>query len=122
MYQTLRKGEIPIMTNLLLLLFALPVATIIIASILETVLKNPIAVGALAFAIYLIVAFAVFDASFLIFVILYTILAFVSAVITRVILNLVEDDTTTCPNQDNNNTDTATSCGCGTRCMRGYYR
>lgn len=110
------------MTNLLLLLFALPVATIIIASILETVLKNPIAVGALAFAIYLIVAFAAFDASFLIFVILYTILAFISAVITRAILNLVNDDDSTCPNQGNDNSDTGNGCGCGTRCMRGYYR
>ena len=71
------------MGNLLLLLFALPIATIIIASVLETILKNPIAVASLIFAIYLIVAFAAFDATFLVYVILYTILAFVSAVITN---------------------------------------
>ena len=59
--------------DFLLLLFALPIATIIIASVLETVLRNPIAVAALTFAIYLIVAFAAFDATFLIYVILYTI-------------------------------------------------
>lgn len=136
MYKTIRKGEIHIMGNLLLLLFALPIATIIIASILETVLKNPIAVAGLAFAIYLIVAFAIFDASFLIYVILYTILAFVSAVITRAIINLInqsddEDGSTGgcgcgCGNNNAvviNNTDD-TGCGCSRRARyyNRYYR
>ena len=61
-----RREEIHTMGNLLLLLFALPIATIIISSIAETALESPIAVAALAFAVYLVVAFAAFDASFLI--------------------------------------------------------
>lgn len=114
--------------NFLLLLFALPIATIIIASVLETVLKNPIAVAALTFAIYLIVAFAVFDANFLVFVILYTILAFVSAVITRAIINLINNDDKDNHSNDNNcnnnnNENNNSSCGCNNRYYNNrYYR
>ena len=119
------------MGNLLLLLFALPVATIIIASILETLLNSPLKVTALAFAIYLIVAFAAFDASFLIYVIGYTILALISAVITRVIINFIndDDDDEGCGcgcgcNMSNNdiivqNTNPTDNCGCG--CQNRYY-
>lgn len=67
----------------LLLFFALPVATIILAVVLQKILKCPILVAATFFAIYLIVAFAIFDSSFLIFVIVYTILAYISAHLTR---------------------------------------
>lgn len=107
--------------NFLLLLFALPIATIIIASVLETVLKSPISVAALTFAIYLIVTFAAFDATFLVYAILYTILAFVAAVITRAIINLINDDDDNiveCPN-NNNNDNTNNTCGCG--CNNRYY-
>lgn len=67
----------------LLLFFALPVATIILAIVLQKILKCPILVAATFFAIYLIVAFAIFDASFLIFVIAYTILAYIAAYLTK---------------------------------------
>ena len=48
----------------LLLFFALPVATIILAVVLQKILKCPILVAATFFAIFLIVAFAIFDSSF----------------------------------------------------------
>ena len=70
--------------NILLLFFALPVATIILAIVLEKILRCPILTAATFFAIYLIVAFAVFDATFLVFVIAYTILAFITAVIAEI--------------------------------------
>lgn len=116
--------------DFLLLLFALPIATIIIASVLETVLRNPIAVAALTFAIYLIVAFAAFDATFLIYVILYTILAFISAVITRAVINLIhdDDDNDIIDNGNNNNNgnngnNNNSSCGCNNRLYNNrYYR
>jgi len=118
--------------DFLLLLFALPIATIIIASVLETVLRNPIAVAALTFAIYLIVAFAAFDATFLIYVILYTILAFISAVITRAVINLIhdDDDDDIIDNGNNNNNGNNSNnnggnsgCGCNNRYYNGkYYR
>lgn len=69
--------------NTLLLFFALPVATIILAIVLEKILRCPILTAATFFAIYLIVAFAAFDSSFLIFVIAYTIIAFITAVIAE---------------------------------------
>lgn len=116
------------MGNLLLFLFALPVATIIIASILETIIKSPISVALLAFAIYLIVAFAAFDASFLIYVILYTALALIAAVITRVILNFINDEDDDiiidggCNNNNNNNNNGSCGCGCNNRYLGRYYR
>lgn len=69
--------------NTLLLFFALPVATIIFAVVLQKILRCPILTAATFFAIYLIVAFAVFDSSFLVFVIAYTILAFIAALIAE---------------------------------------
>lgn len=75
--------------NTLLIFFALPVATVILAIVLQKILKCPLLVAATFFAIYLIVTFAFFDASFLVFAILYTILAYVTAVLTRWICRLI---------------------------------
>ena len=80
--------------NTLLLFFALPVATIILAIVLEKILRCPVLTAATFFAIYLIIAFAIFDASFLVFVIAYTILAFIAAVIAEFFF-------TRCNNQSN---------------------
>ena len=73
------------MDNLLLLLFALPIATIILASVLETLIHCSVKVAAIFFAIFLVVAFAFFDATFLIFAIIYTIIAFLASTLTSFI-------------------------------------
>ena len=65
--------------NNLLIFFALPLATIIISVVLERIWKNYILVTLFAFAVYLIVAFAVGDSTLLVLVIAYTFLAFISA-------------------------------------------
>lgn len=83
----MKKGEKNM--NILLLAFALPVAIIILSIVLEKILKCPILVAATFFAILLIIAFAVFDSSFLVFVIIYTILAYITAVITRLICSII---------------------------------
>ena len=75
--------------NALLLFFALPVATIILAIVLQKILKCPWLVAATFFAIYLIVTYAAFNSSFLIFAIVYTILAYIAALLTRIICNLI---------------------------------
>ena len=75
--------------NILLLFFALPIATIILAVVLQTILRRPVLVAATFFSIYLIVTFAAFDESFLIFAIVYTILAYIAAVITKFIMKLL---------------------------------
>ena len=52
--------------NTLLIFFAFPIAIIILSIILEKLLNCPLAVAATFFAIFLVITFAVFDATFLI--------------------------------------------------------
>ena len=84
--------------NNLLLFFALPTATTVLASAIETILHSPVRVASVFFAIYLVLTFSVFDETFLIFAIIYTILAYFSAVITKYIRRL-----TICKRNDNDN-------------------
>ena len=79
--------------NTLLIFFAFPIAVIIISAILQKLIKNPIAVAALIFAIFLIVTFAAFDVTFLIATFAYTILALVTSLIVKFI----------CESNNNNN-------------------
>lgn len=74
----------------LLLFFALPVSTIILAIVFQSIIRNPILVAATAFAIYLIVTFTAFDASFLIFAIIYTIIAYAAASIYQIISDWIK--------------------------------
>lgn len=69
--------------NILLIFFALPIAVIIVSAILEKLLKCPIAVASLIFAIFLVVTFAVFEVTFLIATLVYTIIAFITAAIVH---------------------------------------
>lgn len=92
--------------NTLLLFFALPVATIILAIVLEKILKCPILTAASFFAIYLIVAFAVFDASFLVYAIAYTILAYVTAVIASFLFCRIRRRDCNCNANHTNNLQT----------------
>ncbi len=100
--------------NTLLIFFAFPLAVIIISAILQKLLKSPIAVALLIFAIFLVVTFAAFDETFLIATLVYTILAFITASLVRLfcktgennclceaILNLINNN-----QDDNNNIDT----------------
>lgn len=101
--------------NILLLFFALPIATIILAIVLQKILRSPILVAATFFAIYLIVTFAVFDASFLIFTIVYTILAFLAAWIVQAICRFIKHCCNNNNDDDNNCDDDVSSnscCGC----------
>lgn len=84
------------MSNILLLFFAIPIAIIILSIIFETLIHCPIKIAGITFSILLIVTFAIGDETILIFTILYTILSFIVAWITR----------QWCNNQDNGN------CGC----------
>lgn len=98
----------------LLIFFAIPLATILLAIVLEKVLRCPILVAITFFAVYLIVVFALFAAGvitstnlaeFLIAIIIYTIIAFVTALIVELIrrinLRFFSDD-------DSNSTDVLT--------------
>ena len=74
--------------NNLLIFFALPLATVIIAIVLERVWKNYILVTLFTFAVYLIVAFALGDANLLVLVIIYTLLAFIAAFLSMLFRKL----------------------------------
>lgn len=87
----------------ILLYFALPVATIILAIVLEKILRCPFLTAATFFAIYLIVAFAAFDASFLIFAIAYTILAFIAAYIAECLFQRSNNSGCSCNRLKNTN-------------------
>lgn len=82
--------------NILLIFFALPIAAIIISAILQKLLKNPIAVAALIFAIFLIVTFAAFDETFLIATLAYTLLALITALIVKFICESKKNDDNIC--------------------------
>ncbi len=75
--------------NTLLIFFAFPVAVIILAAVLQTVLRSPVSVAAVFFAVFLVITFAFFDANFLIATIVYTILAFLSAALVKLIERLI---------------------------------
>ena len=86
--------------NSLLIFFAFPIAVIIISAILQKLLRNPIAVAALIFAIFLIVTFTAFDETFLIATFIYTIIAFITALIVKFI----------CESNNNNNVCEVLNC------------
>ena len=96
----------------LLTFFALPVATIILAFVLEKIIRSPLLTTLTFFAIYLIVAFAAFDASFLINAIVYTLLAYIAALIAEYIYTNCKLRGLCCrcgcnSNNNNNNDETA---------------
>ena len=73
--------------NNYLIYFALPIATIILAIVVEKLLRDQIFTGLTFFAIYLIVTFGIFDVTFLVYAIIYTLLAFLSAYIAELFFN-----------------------------------
>ena len=98
--------------NNLLIYFALPLATIIIAVVLERLWKNYILVTLFTFAIYLIVAFALGNANLLVLVIIYTFLAFIAAFLSMLFrkinkrlrcLENAENESITSNSANNNN-------------------
>ena len=110
--------------NNLLIFFALPVATIILAIAVEKILRNPLLTAAVFFAIYLIVSFAFFDETFLVFTIIYTIIAFIAAVLTEIFFSrckirnkcgILGDNDNNCHNHNNSNNENISNNqeGCG---------
>lgn len=84
--------------NILLIFFALPIATIIISIALQRILKCPPLVAAIIFAIFLVVTFIVDDLNFLIAAIVYAIISFITAFIICIICRFFsnEDEDNTC--------------------------
>jgi hypothetical protein len=90
------------MMNLLLIFFALPLATIVFSIALQRILDNPILVAAIIFSVFLIVTFVVEDLNLLIATIIYTILSFITAIIVRYIDENNNENNGNCNNNLNN--------------------
>ena len=90
----------------LFIFFALPLATILLAIVLQKILRSPILVAITFFAIYLIVAFTAFQdtlAEALIAAIIYSIIAYITAYIVMIICRL-KHRFCNCSRGENNNT------------------
>lgn len=109
---------------IVLFFIVLPLATILISIVLQRLLKSPILVAILVFAIFLILAFTVFSVEFLINTIVYTILALLTAWIVKTIcciLRRLGCHSSICNNDDcccwererEHDNDDHGSCGCG---------
>lgn len=95
------------MTNILLIFFALPIATIIVSIALQKILDNPVLVAAIIFAIFLVVTFIIGDLNFLIATIAYTIISF----LTAAIINYIDENNENNDNENSNNNN-------GNQCRR----
>ena len=93
----------------LFIFFALPLATILLAIVLQKILRSPILVAITFFAIYLIVAFAAFSdtlAEALVAAIIYSIIAYITAYIVMIICRL-KHRFCNCSRGENNNTSSS---------------
>lgn len=90
--------------NILLLAFALPVAVVIISIALQKILKCPFLVAGIIFSIFLVVTFAINNLSLLIATIIYTLLSFITALLTSLICRIKNN----CMNLQT----TSNNCGC----------
>lgn len=77
--------------NTLLIFFALPIAVIIISIALQKIFKCPFLVAAIIFAAFLIVTFVIGNLNYLVATIAYTILAFITAVLTSIICRILRE-------------------------------
>ena len=78
------------MTTNLLVFFAIPLAVIIFSIALQKILRNPLLVAAIIFAIFIVVTFIVEDTeTFLIATIIYTIISFVTAILFKLIRRII---------------------------------
>lgn len=99
--------------NTLLIFFALPIAIIIISIALQKIFKYPFLVAGIIFAIFLIVTFAIGNLNYLVATIAYTILAFITAILTNIICRILRElDRREEANNNSGNLLTISSNGC----------
>ena len=87
--------------NILLFFFLIPIAIIIIFIALERLLDCPILVAAITFAVLLVVATILGSTAFLIAVIIYTIISFLAAWISKYICRWLRNIRNCCNNNSN---------------------
>ena len=80
------------MNIILLILFALPLAVIIISIALQRLLRCPILVASIIFAVFLIVAVVLNNLNILVLAIIYSILAYIAAVLSCVFCKILRNN------------------------------
>ena len=94
--------------DLILIFFIFPLVTIILSVVLEYIIKCPTLVAAIFFTVWLLVAYLVFGTAIAIIVgIIYTILSFLTALITKFILCNCHPSCSSCQNFNIENMITA---------------
>ncbi len=83
--------------NILLVFFALPIAVIIFSVALQKILKCPLLVASITFAVFLVITFLINDLNYLIATIIYTIISYITAII------VVQINTRRCNQIENGN-------------------
>lgn len=71
-----------------LILILLPILTLLVSFILELIIRKKIVVIGIIFLIYLLATFTIFNSSFLIWVLIYMILALVGTLLADLIINI----------------------------------
>ncbi len=80
------------MNIILLILFALPLAVIVVAIALQRLLRCPILVASIIFAIFLIVAVVLNNLNILVLAIIYSILAYLAAVLSCIFCKILRNN------------------------------
>lgn len=102
--------------NNLLIFFALPIATIILAGIFETLIECPFKIAGITFAIYLIVAFVLGGtAELIVAAIVYTILALITALLVMYIQNSSSNSFSSSTSSGGCNSSSSCNCSCRNR-------
>lgn len=101
--------------NILLIFFAIPIATIILSAILETFIRCPIKVAGIFFSIFLVLAFILGGtAELIVAAIVYTIISFITAYVVCLFMRNDDDD-----DEDDDNSNSCrcnrNNCGCRLR-------
>lgn len=89
-------------TNLLIF-FAIPLAVVIISIALQKILNNPFLVAGIVFSILLVIVLAFLDPIYLIAVVAYSILSFITAILTCLLSRVLSDNMCNCMCSNQNN-------------------
>ena len=79
------------MNNLILIFFALPLAVVIVSIALQKLFDSPALVAGIIFVVFLVATFMIGDLNILILAIAYAILAYITAVLTKLVHEWLQD-------------------------------
>ena len=97
----------------ILIFVVLPLATIIFSIALQRLLKCPVLVATIVFAVFLILAYTVFGTGFIIAAIVYAILAFITAFLVCIICRIIRRLRELEDRYSDNDCDDNHNCECG---------